>query len=48
MSETVPLEAGAYAMHPAGAVHYDGSCGEGTAEVQIIGMGPVRTIRAAP
>ena len=41
---TIPLKAGAYVMHPKGAVHFDGSCGEETVEVQIIGQGPVETI----
>jgi quercetin dioxygenase-like cupin family protein len=41
--DTVPLTAGAYVMHPKGAVHFDGSCGEETVEVQIIGRGPVKT-----
>ena len=43
--DTVPLTAGAYVMHPKGAVHFDGSCGEETVEVQIIGQGPVKTTR---
>jgi quercetin dioxygenase-like cupin family protein len=41
--DTIPLTAGAYVMHPKGAVHFDGSCGEDTVEVQIIGRGPVKT-----
>lgn len=41
--DTVPLTAGAYVMHPKGAVHFDGSCGQETVEVQIIGQGPVKT-----
>ncbi|HSG91005.1 MAG TPA: cupin domain-containing protein [Pseudomonadales bacterium] len=45
-ADTVPLTAGAYALHPAGAVHFDGSCGNEAAEVQIIGIGPVQTVRA--
>lgn len=44
--DTVPLTAGAYVMHPKGAVHFDGSCGDETVEVQIIGIGPVATIWA--
>ena len=40
---TVPLMAGAFAMHPKGAVHYDGSCNGEEVVVQIIGTGPVRT-----
>lgn len=41
--DTTPLNAGAYVMHPKGAVHFDGACGDETVEVQIIGLGPVST-----
>lgn len=41
--DTIPLTAGAYVMHPKGGVHFDGSCGDGFVEVQIIGEGPVTT-----
>lgn len=41
--DTIPLTAGAYVMHPKGAVHFDGTCGEESVEVQIIGRGPVKT-----
>jgi quercetin dioxygenase-like cupin family protein len=41
--DTTPLSAGAYVMHPKGAIHYDGSCGDEFVEVQIIGQGPVKT-----
>jgi quercetin dioxygenase-like cupin family protein len=41
--DTVPLTAGAYVMHPKGAIHFDGACGADTVEVQIIGDGPVKT-----
>ncbi len=41
--DTIPLTAGAYVMHPKGGVHFDGSCSEGSVEVQIIGRGPVKT-----
>jgi len=41
--DTVPLTTGAYVMHPKGAVHFDGACGEDVVEVQIIGRGPVKT-----
>ena len=43
--DTIPLTAGSYVMHPKGAVHFDGSCGNDTVEVQIIGRGPVKTTR---
>lgn len=42
-SDTIPLAAGAYVMHPKGGVHFDGACGEESVEVQIIGQGPVTT-----
>jgi len=42
-ADTIPLKAGAYAMHPKGAVHFDGSCNGEAVEVQIIGNGPVTT-----
>lgn len=42
-SDTVRLTAGAYVRHPRGAVHFEGTCGERTAEIQITGMGPVNT-----
>lgn len=39
---TVPLQAGSFMIHPAGAVHYDGSR-DGEVIVEIRGMGPVTT-----
>ena len=42
MSKTTPIPAGGFMMHPAGAVHYDGSRGEAVV-VEIRGMGPVTT-----
>ena len=39
----VPLTAGSYMKHPAGAAHYDGAKDE-PAVVEIRGMGPVQTI----
>jgi hypothetical protein len=39
----VPMKAGSIVKHPAGGVHYDGAKDE-EAIVQIIGMGPVKTI----
>jgi quercetin dioxygenase-like cupin family protein len=41
--DTVTVQAGGVALHPAGVVHYDGSCG-GPVVVQINGMGPVKTV----
>lgn len=40
---TVALEAGAFAVHPQGAIHYDGSCSDTPTVVEIRGMGPVST-----
>ena len=40
--KTVPLEAGSYMMHPAGAVHYDGAKDEEVI-VEIKGLGPTPT-----
>ena len=42
--KAVPMKAGSYAFHPAGAVHWDGA-GDEEAIVQIIGMGPVDTVQ---
>ena len=42
-STTVPMKPGAFMLHPAGLHHYDGAKDEEVI-VQIIGMGPVKTI----
>jgi quercetin dioxygenase-like cupin family protein len=47
MSKAVALRAGSYALHPAGAVHWDGARDEETV-VQIVGMGPVKTVQVDP
>ena len=47
MSKVTPMKAGSYAMHPAGAAHYDGAGDEETI-VQIMGMGPVKTVQIDP
>jgi len=39
---TQALPAGSFAVHPAGKVHYDGSCGDEVI-VEISGIGPVMT-----
>ena len=39
----VPIKAGGFMFHPAGYHHYDGAKDEETV-VQIIGMGPVKTV----
>jgi quercetin dioxygenase-like cupin family protein len=44
---TVPLGPGSYMMHPAGAIHYDGSK-DGEVIVEIKGIGPVSTVRFEP
>jgi Domain of unknown function (DUF4437) len=46
MSTTVPIKAGGFMKHPAGAVHYDGAKDEPVI-VEIRGMGPVTTTPAA-
>jgi quercetin dioxygenase-like cupin family protein len=45
-NKAVPLKAGAYMLHPAGGVHWDGA-GEEEVIVQIIGEGPVETTQVA-
>jgi len=45
--KAVPLKAGAYMLHPAGGVHWDGAADEETI-VQIIGVGPVETTQVGP
>ena len=37
-----PVTAGAYVLHPAGAIHWDGA-GDKETIVQIVGVGPVET-----
>jgi quercetin dioxygenase-like cupin family protein len=44
---TVPLGPGSYMMHPAGAIHYDGSR-DGEVIVEIKGVGPASTVRLEP
>jgi quercetin dioxygenase-like cupin family protein len=40
VSKAVPLKPGSFMMHPAKAAHWDGSAGDETVIVQIIGEGP--------
>jgi quercetin dioxygenase-like cupin family protein len=40
IAKAVPLKAGSFMLHPAKAVHWDGSAGNETVIVQIIGEGP--------
>ena len=43
-----PLKPGSYMMHPAKAVHWDGSAGDEEVIVQVIGYGPSGTTRQDP
>lgn len=45
VAKAVPLEAGSFMLHPAKAVHWDGSAGNEPVIVQIIGMGPAQTVQ---
>lgn len=40
LARAIPLKPGSFMMHPAKAVHWDGSAGAETVIVQIIGEGP--------
>ena len=44
----VPLKAGSYMLHPAKALHWDGSNSDEEVIVQIIGIGPADTVQADP
>jgi hypothetical protein len=46
-SSSIPVQAGSLMLHPANAMHFDGAI-EVDTEVQIIGMGPVKTIWTYP
>ena len=45
MNKTVPIRAGGFMKHPAGAIHFDGAKDEAVI-VEIRGMGPVTTTSA--
>jgi quercetin dioxygenase-like cupin family protein len=47
-SRAVPLKAGSFMLHPAKAAHWDGSGGNETVVVQIIGEGPATTTQLDP
>ncbi len=47
-ARAVPLKPGSFMMHPAKAVHWDGSGGNETVIVQIIGDGPGTTTQVDP
>jgi quercetin dioxygenase-like cupin family protein len=44
-AKAVPLKAGSFMLHPAKAVHWDGSAGNEPVVVQIIGEGPAQTVQ---
>lgn len=41
--DAMPMARGAYVIHPRGAIHYEGTCGNRGAEIQITGRGPIKT-----
>jgi quercetin dioxygenase-like cupin family protein len=45
VAKAVPLKAGSFMLHPAKAVHWDGSAGSESVIVQIIGEGPAQTVQ---
>jgi quercetin dioxygenase-like cupin family protein len=47
-AKAVPLKAGSYMLHPAGALHWDGSNSDEEVIVQVIGVGPADTVQADP
>jgi hypothetical protein len=48
LARAVPLKAGSVMMHPAKAAHWDGSAGNETVIVQIMGEGPATTTPVDP
>ena len=44
----VPMNAGSYMLHPAHALHWDGSNSDEEVIVQIVGIGPADTVPADP
>jgi hypothetical protein len=44
----VPLKPGSYMMHPAKAVHWEGSAGDEEVVVQVMGYGPSGTTPEDP
>jgi quercetin dioxygenase-like cupin family protein len=44
----VPLKPGSYMLHPAKALHWDGSNGDEEVIVQVFGIGPADTVQADP
>jgi quercetin dioxygenase-like cupin family protein len=48
VAKAVPLKAGSFMLHPAKAVHWDGSAGSEPVVVQIVGKGPAQTFQVDP
>jgi hypothetical protein len=48
VSRAVPLKPGSVMLHPAKAIHWDGSGGPEAVVVQIVGEGPVTTTQVDP
>ena len=46
--QAVPLKAGSYMLHPAHALHWDGSTSDEEVIVQVVGIGPADTVQADP
>jgi len=46
--QAVPLKAGSYMLHPAHALHWDGSNSDEEVIVQVVGIGPADTVQADP
>jgi quercetin dioxygenase-like cupin family protein len=47
-THAVPLKPGSYMLHPAKALHWDGSNSDEEVIVQVFGAGPVETVAADP
>jgi quercetin dioxygenase-like cupin family protein len=47
-AKAVPLKPGSYMLHPAHALHWDGSNSDEEVIVQIVGIGPADTVQADP
>jgi len=46
--QAVPLKPGSYMLHPARALHWDGSNNDEEVIVQVFGIGPADTVQADP
>ena len=47
-ARAVPMKPGSYMLHPAHAVHWDGSNTDEEVIVQIVGLGPADTVQQDP